>query len=359
MTTVLSETPHSADAYRAAGVDLDAANAVVGIAKKSAQTTRQPWGALSSIGGFSGGFVIPEGYKKPVLLAACDGVGTKLALAGECKDYSTVGIDLVAMSVNDLVVSGGQPLVFLDYVATGKLDLAALETLLESVAEGCRQSGCQLIGGETAEMPGFYAEGHVDVAGFCVGVVEATHQLPNLSALKPGDAVIGLRSNGLHSNGYSLARHILAEKQIPLSFIPEHWEQTISESLLAPTKIYVKPVLEALTQHRPTIRAMAHITGGGLTDNIPRVLPNELGVELHPATWDKPPIMAWLQQQAQLDDATVFHTWNGGIGFVLIVGVSEAKAIISTLQQADASLSPRIIGSVVNKVDNGPSVSYV
>ena len=363
MPTALPEPLRSTDAYRAAGVDLDAANAVVGIAKKAAQTTRQPWGALSAIGGFSGGFVIPEGYKKPVLLAACDGVGTKLALAAECNDYSTVGIDLVAMSVNDLIVSGGQPLVFLDYVATGKLDLTALETLLDGVAEGCRQSGCQLVGGETAEMPGFYAEGHVDVAGFCVGVVEADRQLPNKIALIPGDVVIGLVSNGLHSNGYSLARHILTQQTIALSHTPDSWSETpsktIGQALLEPTKIYVKPVLEALTQYPQAIKAMANITGGGLTDNIPRVLPEALAVELIPSTWEKPSVMAWLQAQAQLDDATVFHTWNGGIGFVLIVEASEAEAIISTLQKADASLSPRVIGSVVNNIGNGPRVSYV
>jgi len=367
MTTTLSETPssvaQSTDAYRAAGVDLDAANAVVGIAKKAAHSTRQPWGALSSIGGFSGGFVIPEGYKQPVLLAACDGVGTKLALAAECNDYSTVGIDLVAMSVNDLIVSGGQPLVFLDYVATGKLDLMALETLLDGVAEGCRQSGCQLVGGETAEMPGFYAEGHVDVAGFCVGVVEADRQLPKKQALTEGDVVIGLVSNGLHSNGYSLARHILAQQNIALSYTPPGWGQTpsktIGKALLEPTKIYVKPVLEALNQYPQAIKAMAHITGGGLTDNIPRVLPDTLAVELNPTTWEKPPIMNWLQQQAQLDDATVFHTWNGGIGYVLIVSAAEANDVMQCLEQADVSLAPRVIGSVVPKSDNKPSVSYV
>jgi phosphoribosylaminoimidazole synthetase len=230
---------------------------------------------------------------------------------------------------------------------------------LDGVAEGCRQSGCQLVGGETAEMPGFYAEGHMDVAGFCVGVVEADRQLPNKQALTAGDVVIGLLSNGLHSNGYSLARHILAEHAISLTHTPTGWNQTVGESLLEPTKIYVKPVLEALNQYPQAIKAMAHITGGGLTDNIPRVLPETLAVELSPSTWEKPSIMAWLQQQAQLDDATVFHTWNGGIGFVLIVEASEAEAVISTLQKADTSLSTRIIGSVVNKVSNGPIVSYV
>ncbi|MFN8614619.1 MAG: phosphoribosylformylglycinamidine cyclo-ligase [Vampirovibrionales bacterium] len=356
--SALGSKPDSTAAYRAAGVDLHAANAVVTLAKKAAAVTHLPGVAVGAVGGFSGGFQLPSGMRQPVILAACDGVGTKLALAAELKDYSTVGIDLVAMNANDLLASGGRPLVFLDYVATGRLDLSTLEQFLASVAQGCVQAQCQLIGGETAEMPGFYAEGHVDVAGFCVGVVEADQQLPRLASVRPGQVLIGLVSNGFHSNGYSLVRSIVTQHGLSLNQPVPNTHTPLGEALLAPTKLYVASVQAALKAHSEQIVAMAHITGGGFIDNLPRVLPEELSIHLQPKTWSMPPVIRWFQQLAGLDAATVFHTWNAGIGFVLVVEAHAAQAIMATLNQVDPTVSARVIGEVIPRSSTNPVVCW-
>jgi phosphoribosylformylglycinamidine cyclo-ligase len=329
----------SDEAYRQAGVDLKSADAVVGIAKNAANATVQPW-LLGGIGGFSGAFEIPAGYEQPVLLCACDGVGTKLKLAFEAQRHDTVGIDLVAMSVNDILVSGGRPLVFLDYLATQKILPEQLAPILEGVAEGCRQAECALIGGETAEMPGFYTPGEYDLAGFCVGIAEKARLYPRKEAIQDGDTLIGLSSSGLHSNGFSLVRKILwADNDVsPRSIQPklnkDGDNKTLIEHLLTPTRIYVKPILTLLEQFPQAIKAMAHITGGGFYDNIPRILNDKLMAEIDATSWPMPPIFDYLQELGRLDLETLWHTFNCGIGYVLVVSSVEADAILDHFEAA-------------------------
>ncbi len=314
----MTKTSH--EAYKAAGVDLDRADAVVEIAKRLAASTRQP-GVLGGIGGFSGAFELPPGMRQPVLLSACDGVGTKLKLAQQTGIHHTVGIDLVAMNVNDILVSGGQPLVFLDYVATSQILPAQFEQILTGIADGCKQAACTLLGGETAEMPGFYAPEEYDLAGFSVGVVEKDATYPK--AVQAGDVLIGLPATGPHSNGYSLIRK-LVEGQDLTQPVPGT-NTPLGEALMAPTRIYVQPVLKLLETH--PVRAMVHITGGGFFDNLPRVLPENLGVQLQP--WTLPPIFKHLQALGGLDLPTMMHTFNCGVGFVLIVPPEAADAVLA------------------------------
>lgn len=344
-------------AYRAAGVNLEAGQAAVSIAKQAAHATKLPFlPMLSGVGSFSAAFQLPSGWNNPVLLTACDGVGTKLLLAHQLNRFDTVGIDLVAMNANDILANGGQPLVFMDYIATGQLETHQFEALLTSIALGCQQAGCQLIGGETAEMPGLYAPGHVDVAGFCMGLAEQDTLYPKMAKLSSGNIVIGLASSGCHSNGYSLIRKLLAEHQVDLSKILSNTSQSVGEALLEPTKIYVKPVLEALKTHPDAIHAMAHITGGGFAENIPRVLPNHLAVELD--SWALPPLYQWLAHTGKLDWDTLTHTFNAGIGFVLVVEAHQAHDICDTLKHLDESLSPQIIGEIIPKEANQPNVIW-
>ena len=358
-----STTPHplttepadSSHAYRQAGVDLDAANAVVSIAKRWAQTTSSR-ALTEGIGGFSGGFELPEGLRRPVLLTACDGVGTKLKLAQQLDIHHTVGVDLVAMSVNDILVAGGEPLVFLDYIATGKLSLDVLDALLQGVAEGCQQAGCKLLGGETAEMPGCYPEGEYDLAGFCVGVVERERQLPRPQTLKPGQVVIGLASSGCHSNGYSLVRKLITDHAVDLSATLPQSTQTVREAIMAPTRIYIKPVLEVLQQFGEAIPALCHITGGGFYDNLPRVLPDHLALQIDANSWARPAIFPYLQTLGDLDRPTMLHTFNDGIGFVLIVDAATAPAVCEALSQHDATLAPSVIGQVIARDPEMPPV---
>lgn len=340
MTTLSSD-----EAYRQAGVDLKSAEAVVDIAKNAAGKTAKPW-LLGGIGGFSGAFEIPQGYRQPVMLCGCDGVGTKLKLAFEANRHDTVGIDLVAMSVNDILVNGGQPLVFLDYLATQKIQGEQLAQVLAGISEGCEQANCALIGGETAEMPGFYQPGEYDLAGFCVGVAEKANLYPRKDKIQPGDVLIGLASNGLHSNGYSLVRKILFtdHQQNLNAFIPE-LNATLADVLLTPTRIYVKPVLKILEKHPEAVHAMVHVTGGGFYDNIPRVLTSEVSAEIDSTQWQAPAIFPYLQKLSNLSNEAMWHTFNCGIGYILAVAPDQAEAVLNSFHQ-DTDERACIIGKL-------------
>lgn len=343
-----STTPclSSDEAYRQAGVDLKRAEAVVEIAKQAAQKTAMSH-LLSGIGGFSGAFELPEGYKQPVLLSGCDGVGTKLKLAFLTGIHHTVGIDLVGMSVNDILVNGGEPLAFLDYIATDQIRPEILESILNGIAEGCQQAGCALLGGETAEMPGFYTPGEYDLAGFCVGVAEKANLYPKLDRIQDGDCLIGLASSGLHSNGYSLVRKLVLEEHgLDLHSTPTGFDAPLGETLLTPTRIYVKPVLSLLKQFPDAIKAMVHITGGGFYDNIPRVLPEGISACLMSSAWPKPVIFPFLQQLGNLSDESLYHTFNCGIGYVLVAEASRATEILEAFQAQNPEVGAYLIGEL-------------
>jgi phosphoribosylformylglycinamidine cyclo-ligase len=318
--------------YKAAGVDIDAGARLVEAIKPLAAATRRS-GVVSNLGGFGALFDLKAtGYRDPVLVAATDGVGTKLKIAIASNRHGTVGIDLVAMCVNDLVVQGAEPLFFLDYFATGRLDVDKGRDVIAGIAAGCEAAGCALIGGETAEMPGFYAEGDYDLAGFAVGAVERGATLTGESVCA-GDVVLGLASSGLHSNGFSLVRRIVAETgqeyHWPAPFSPE---ETLGEALLRPTRIYVRGCLAALSTG--AVKALAHITGGGLTENIPRVLPAALAVELDADAWPLPPVMRWLAEAAGLPAAELARTFNCGLGMVAIVDPARTDEVSAALSNA-------------------------
>ncbi len=315
--------------YAQAGVDIDAGEALVDRIKPMAASTRRT-GADAALGGFGGLFDLKAcGFEDPVLVSSTDGVGTKLKLAIETGIHSGVGIDLVAMSVNDLVVQGAQPLFFLDYFATGKLDVDEAATVIEGIAEGCRQAGCALIGGETAEMPGLYAKGDYDLAGFAVGAVERGAILPRTDEIRPGDVVMGLASSGVHSNGFSLVRRILEVNALsPQDALPFAVGLKIGEALLAPTRVYVKPVLAALAAHR--LKGLAHVTGGGLTENLPRVLPDGIDAEIDLSLMRLPPLFAWLQAMGGVAEAEMLRTFNCGIGMCVVVAEEDADAVAAT-----------------------------
>jgi len=319
--------------YADSGVDIDAGETLVERIKPLAKSTSRP-GADVALGGFGGLFDLKAcGFRDPVLVAANDGVGTKLKLAIETGIHSGVGIDLVAMSVNDLVVQGAQPLFFLDYFATGKLDVDEAATVIAGIAEGCRQAGCALIGGETAEMPGMYAGKDYDLAGFAVGAVERDAILPRLAAIGPGDAVIGLASSGVHSNGFSLVRRILADSALGLADeLPFAIGLSIGAALLEPTRIYVKAILEVLGKHK--VKGFAHITGGGITENLPRVLPEGVDAEIDLAAWKLPRLFAWLQSLGGIAGHEMLRTFNCGIGMIAIVAAEEADAIVKAFAAA-------------------------
>jgi phosphoribosylformylglycinamidine cyclo-ligase len=337
----------SDEAYRQAGVDLKSAEAVVDIARSAAKQTAQPW-LLGGIGGFSGAFEIPEGYRQPVMLCACDGVGTKLKLAFEADRHDTVGIDLVAMSVNDILVNGGKPLVFLDYLATQKIQAPQLAHILEGIAEGCRQSDCALIGGETAEMPGFYAPKEYDLAGFCVGVAEKANMYPRKERIAAGDVLIGLASSGLHSNGYSLVRKILfQDNELPLDTVLPELGAPLANVLLTPTRIYVKSVLHVLNKLPEAVHAMVHVTGGGFYDNIPRVLVPGISAQIEAGSWPMPPVFTALKQLGDLSQEALWHTFNCGIGYILAVTSEHADAILAAFQQ-ETDEKAYIIGQLID-----------
>lgn len=334
--------------YRDAGVDIDAGNRLVEQIKPLVRSTARPE-LLGGIGGFGAMIEIPAGYSQPVLVAGADGVGTKLKLAIEMAVHDSVGVDLVAMCVNDILVQGAEPLFFLDYLAVDRLDADMATEVIAGIAEGCRQSGAALAGGETAEMPGMYGLGDYDLAGFCVGVVEKADIIDG-SRISAGDRVIGLASSGLHSNGFSLVRKVLERTDHQLDQQFEQRTETLGELLLAPTKIYVRSLLPLLRAGR--INGLSHITGGGLTENIPRVLPSGLGVELERSQWPVSPLYNWLQSAGAIRDEEMYRTFNCGIGMVAIVAPDQAAGVIDGLQAAGELAWD--IGSVV--VDNDAAV---
>ncbi len=318
--------------YAKAGVSIAAGNALVKAIGPLAKSTRRP-GADADLGGF-GGFFDPKaaGYKDPLLVAANDGVGTKLKLAIDSARHDGVGIDLVAMCANDLVVQGAEPLFFLDYFATGKLETGVAERVIAGIAEGCLQAGCALIGGETAEMPGMYADGDYDLAGFCVGAVERGEQLTG-DKVADGDVILGLASTGVHSNGYSLVRRLAADKCWKLDRpAPFDIETLLIDALLAPTRIYVKSLLPIVRSGH--IHAMAHITGGGLLENIPRVLPDGLHAHIDADAWPQAPIMAFLQAQGRIEPEEMARTFNCGIGMAVVVSVVDVDYVTTELERA-------------------------
>jgi phosphoribosylformylglycinamidine cyclo-ligase len=329
--------------YKDAGVDIDAGDALVERIKPLAKKTMRE-GVLAGIGGFGALFEVPKRYKEPVLVSGTDGVGTKLKLAFEWQMHDTVGIDLVAMSVNDVLVQGAEPLFFLDYFACGKLNVDTAAAVVGGIAKGCELSGCALIGGETAEMPGMYPAGEYDLAGFAVGAVEKSKILTGQN-VQAGDVVLGLSSSGVHSNGFSLVRKVIerAGANTPATLDGQPFKQAI----MAPTRLYVKSVLAALAQH--PIKALAHITGGGLLENIPRVLPDGLAAHLKHGSWPRSELFAWLQTTAGIDDIEMNRTFNNGIGMVVVIDAAHAKACAQTLQ--DLGESVHTIGVIAPKGD--------
>ncbi len=321
-------SPPDSLSYRDAGVDIDAGDALVERIKPFAKRTMRPE-VLAGIGGFGALVELPKRFKEPVLVSSTDGVGTKLKLAFALNRHDTVGIDLVAMSVNDVLVQGAEPLFFLDYFACGRLDVAVAADVIRGIAAGCEQAGCALIGGETAEMPGMYPDGEYDLAGFCVGVVEKSRVIDGRT-IAPGDAVLGLASSGAHSNGYSLIRRILERAKPDLRADLDG--RPLADALLAPTRIYVKPVLALLREVR--VKGLAHITGGGLVENIPRVLPDGVRAALDTSAWPLPPLFRWLQEQGAVADAEMHRVFNCGIGMVLVVGERDAAGAMQRLHAA-------------------------
>ena len=347
----MSQTPLS---YKDAGVDIVAGDQLVERIKPLARKTMRE-GVLAGIGGFGALFEVPKRYREPVLVSGTDGVGTKLKLAFEWNMHDTVGIDLVAMSVNDVLVQGAEPLFFLDYFACGKLDVDTAAAVVGGIARGCELSGCALIGGETAEMPGMYPAGEYDLAGFCVGAVEKSRILTG-SSVQAGDVVLGLASSGVHSNGFSLVRKCIerAGADTPATLDGKPFRQAI----MAPTRLYVKNMLAALEKHPNTqeasgIKALAHITGGGLLENIPRVLPEGLAAHLQKGSWPQTELFAWLQKTAGIDDIEMNRTFNNGIGMVVVIAADQAKACADTLRSLGETVYT--IGSIAPQ-GQGPQV---
>jgi len=346
-TSAPSSTPIS---YKDAGVDIDAGDALVERIKPLARKTMRE-GVLAGIGGFGALFEVPKRYTEPVLVSGTDGVGTKLKLAFEWNMHDSVGIDLVAMSVNDVLVQGAEPLFFLDYFACGKLDVETAAAVVGGIAKGCELSGCALIGGETAEMPGMYPAGEYDLAGFAVGAVEKSKILTGKD-VKPGDVVLGLASSGVHSNGFSLVRKCIERAEQGGADLPATLDgKPFKQAVMEPTRLYVKNVLAALAQH--PIKALAHITGGGLLENIPRVLPEGTAAHLNAGSWPQTELFAWLQKTAGIDDIEMNRTFNNGIGMVVVVDAAHAEATAATLRAAGeqvyaiGTIAPRGDGAAV------------
>lgn len=334
--------------YAEAGVDIDAGNALVERIKPAAKRTARP-GVMAGLGGFGALFDLKgAGYTDPVLVAATDGVGTKLRIAIDTGNVDTVGIDLVAMCVNDLVCQGAEPLFFLDYFATGKLSVDAAARIIEGIAEGCAASNCALIGGETAEMPGMYPEGDFDLAGFAVGAMERGGELPR--EVSEGDVLLGLASDGVHSNGYSLVRRIVERSGLGWADDCPWGEGTLGAALLTPTRLYVRGAVAAVRAGQ--VRALAHITGGGLTENLPRVLPEGLGARVDLGTWDLPPVFDWLAQEGGLAEAEMLKTFNSGIGMVAVVPADQADAARATFEAEGHSVAR------IGVIEAGPDVRY-
>jgi phosphoribosylformylglycinamidine cyclo-ligase len=340
--------------YREAGVDIEAGDALVERIKPMAQRTMRPE-VLGGIGGFGALFEISKKYRQPVMVSGTDGVGTKLKLAFRMKKHDTIGIDLVAMSVNDILVSGAEPAFFLDYFACGKLDVGVAADVVKGVAEGCFQAGCALIGGETAEMPGMYDPNEYDLAGFAVGLVEKASIIDG-KRIAAGDAVIGLASSGCHSNGYTLVRTVVAKSSSDL-FEPLEGDSgpTLGEALIEPTRIYVKPVLAVM--EKVAVKGVAHITGGGLLENIPRVLPHNTCARLEANRWPRLPIFDWLQKHGHIDNFEMQRTFNCGIGMAMVVPKAEARAALDSL--ASHGVEAFEIGAIVARDPGAPQTVVV
>lgn len=338
----MSDAKGRADAYKAAGVDIEAGNAFIGRIKDMVKSTFTP-GVVTDIGGF-GGLFRPEisGMTEPLLVAGTDGVGTKLKLAFLFDKHDTVGIDLVAMSVNDVLVQGAAPLFFLDYFATGKLTQGVPEQVIDGISEGCRQSVCALLGGETAEMPGFYPDGEYDLSGFCVGLVDRP-KLVDGKTVRPGDAVVGLASSGVHSNGYSLVRKLFEQSGLRADATFPNSEKSVAETLLEPTRIYVKPVLDLLGQVE--VHGMVHVTGGGFYDNIPRVLPENVTARINFGSWDMLPVFEWLREQGDLSWPEMLQIFNCSVGYIVITPEPEKTIEILSGHGVTAS----VIGEIAER----------
>ncbi len=334
--------------YADAGVDIDAGNALVDRIKPAAKRTNRS-GVMSGLGGFGALFDLKDaGYQDPILVGATDGVGTKLRIAIDTGVVDGVGIDLVAMCVNDLICQGAEPLFFLDYFATGKLDTDTAARIIEGIAEGCVQSGCALIGGETAEMPGMYPDGDFDLAGFSVGAMERGTHLP--AGVHQGDVLLGLASNGVHSNGYSLVRKLVEMSGLGWDAASPFSEGSLGEALLTPTRLYVKQALQAI--RAGGVHALAHITGGGLTENLPRVLPDELGAQIDLNAWDLPPVFRWMADVGGIAEAEMLKTFNCGIGMIVVCDARRADELTTLLAEAGETVAR--IGTVTDV----PGVSY-
>ncbi len=335
------------NAYKEAGVDIDAGNEAVQLMKQHVARTMRPE-VKTDLGGFGGLFALKGDYKNPILVSGTDGVGTKVKIAQEVDKHDTIGIDLVAMSVNDIAVQGAEPLFFLDYIATGKLIPEQVEQLVAGIAEGCVQAGCALIGGETAEMAGMYGNGEYDLAGFAVGIVEEEKVVTG-EKIEAGDVIIGLASNGLHSNGFSLVRHLLFTKNSYHinAFVPS-LDNTLGAELMKPTRIYVKTVLALLKRYN--IKGMAHITGGGLIENIPRILPDNLQAKIKLSSWEAPKIFKLLGELGEMDDYNLYRTFNMGIGYILVVSKEDAAEIVKLAEELGETAT--VIGKIT-KGDKG------
>ncbi|MEZ5884719.1 MAG: phosphoribosylformylglycinamidine cyclo-ligase [Paracoccaceae bacterium] len=334
--------------YADAGVDIDAGNALVERIKPAAKRTARS-GTMSGLGGFGALFDLKAaGYKDPILVGATDGVGTKLRIAIDTANVDTIGIDLVAMCVNDLVCQGAEPLFFLDYFATGKLDVDQATRIIEGIAEGCAQSGCALIGGETAEMPGMYHKGDFDLAGFAVGAMERGADLP--SGVQAGDVLLGLGSSGVHSNGYSFVRKVVELSGLGWDAASPFSEGSLGAALLAPTRLYVRQTLAAV--RAGGVHALAHITGGGLTENLPRVLPEGLGAAIDLSAWTLPPVFRWLAGTARMEEAELLKTFNCGIGMICVVAADRAGALKALLEEEGETVT------VIGTVTEGRGVAY-
>jgi len=335
--------------YRDAGVDIEAGNQLVEAIKPIAKSTFRP-GVMSGLGGFGAMFELPlDRYQQPVLVSGTDGVGTKLKLAMQMNKHDSIGIDLVAMCVNDIIVQGAEPLFFLDYYATGKLDSSQATDVIRGIGKGCEQAACALIGGETAEMPGMYQVGDYDLAGFCVGIAEKSRLIDGQS-VKAGDAVIGIASSGLHSNGYSLARKIVATVNADLE--SEFDGRTLGEALLEPTRIYVKSLLPLMQQS--LVKAAAHITGGGLLENLPRVLPEHTQAEIDLKLIPLPPLFQWLQAQGNVALEEMYRTFNCGVGMCVVVAETNVESVLNQLNQAGENA--QLIGRIEASKQASPAV---
>ncbi|MEG3116701.1 phosphoribosylformylglycinamidine cyclo-ligase [Salinicola sp. 4072] len=350
MTRSSSDTPNAPRSpgsqsltYRDAGVDIDAGNALVERIKGVAKRTSRPE-VMGGLGGFGALCEIPSGYRQPVLVSGTDGVGTKLRLAMDLGRHDTIGIDLVAMCVNDLVVAGAEPLQFLDYYATGKLDVDIAADVVTGIGEGCSQAGCALVGGETAEMPGMYEGSDYDLAGFCVGVVEKSEILDG-SKVGEGDVLLGLASSGPHSNGYSLIRKILEVGGGKLDDTLEG--KPLADLLMAPTRIYVKPLLSLIRSSSVDVHALSHITGGGLLENVPRVLPEHLAARIDVSRWRRPAVFDWLQQQGNVEEREMYRVLNCGIGMVVVVPADQSDQAIAHLETAGETVHR--LGEIVGR----------